>query len=71
MSYYFNRRLPLTNGLLIVPDSETPEGTEKINLKLLYEMFKDMKSHGLNSIQFLCALGIFFGLHFYTKIFNH
>ena len=53
----------MTNGLLIVPDSETPEGTEKINLKLLYEMFKDMKSHGLVFIQFLCALGIFFGLH--------
>ena len=35
MFYYFNRRLPLTNGLLTVPDSETPEGgTEKINLKI-------------------------------------
>ena len=63
MLYYFNRTLPLTNGLLIVSDGETPEGTEKINLKLLYEMFKDTKSHGLVSIQFLCALGIFFGLH--------
>ena len=41
MFYYFNGRLPLTNGLLIVPDGEVPEGTEKINLKLLYEMFKD------------------------------
>ena len=63
MFYHFNGRLPLTNGLLIVPDSETPEGTEKINLKLLYEMFEDTKSHGLVSIQFLCVLGIFFGLH--------
>ena len=63
MLYYFNRTLPLTNGLLIVSDGETPEGTEKINLKLLYEMFKDTKSHELVSIQFLCALGIFFGLH--------
>ena len=26
-------------------------------------MFKDTKSHGLVFIQFLCALGIFFGLH--------
>ena len=41
MFYYFNGRLPLTNGLLIVPDGETPDGTEKINLKLLYQMFKD------------------------------
>ena len=63
MFYYFNRRLPLTNGLLIFPDGETPKGTEKINLRLLYEMFKDTKSHGLVSIQFLCALGIYFGFH--------
>ena len=62
MFYYFNGRLPLTNGLSIVPDGKTPEGTEKINLKILFEMFKDMKSHWLVSIQFLCALGIFFGL---------
>ena len=41
MFCYFNGRLPLTNGLLIVPDGETPDGTEKINLKLLYQMFKD------------------------------
>ena len=63
MFYYFNGRLPLTNELLIVPDGETPEGTEKLNLKVLYEMFKDTQSHGLVSIQFLCALGIIFGLH--------
>ena len=63
MFYHFNRRLPQTNGLLIVPYSEVPECTEKINLKLLYEMFKDAQSHGLVSIQFLCALGIFFGLN--------
>ena len=63
MFYYFNGRLPLTNVLLIVPDSEKPKGREKINLKLLYKMFKDMKFHGLVYIQFPCALGIFFGLH--------
>ena len=62
MFYYFNGRLPLTNGLLIVPDGDVPEGTEKINLKLFYNMFKDTESHGLVSIQFLGALGIFFGL---------
>ena len=37
-----------------------PEGEEKINLKQLYEMFKDKNSHGLVSLQFLCALEIFF-----------
>ena len=59
MFYYFNGRLSLTNGLLIAPDAETPEGTEK----LLYEIFKDTKSHGLVSIQFFCALGVLFGEH--------
>ena len=53
MFYYFNGRLPLTNGLLIVPDGEVSEVTEKINLKLLYEMLKDTQSYGLTSIQFL------------------
>ena len=37
-----------------------PEGEEKINLKQLYEIFKDKNSHGLVSLQFLCALEIFF-----------
>ena len=41
MFYCFNGRLPLTNGLLIVPVGEVPKSTKKINLKHLYEMFKD------------------------------
>ena len=49
--FYHNRsRLPLTNGLLIVPDSGVPEGEEKNNLKNLYEMFRYTKSHDLVSI---------------------
>ena len=58
--YHNNGRLPLTNGLLIVPDSEVPEGEEKINLKSLYEIFRYTKSHGLVSLQFLGVLSIFF-----------
>ena len=58
--HYLNRRLLLTNDLMIIPYGEVPEGTEKINLKLLYEMFKDTELHGLVSIQFLCVLGKFF-----------
>ena len=55
----------MTNGLLTVPDSETPEGgTEKINLKILYEMFRDTKSHGLVSIQFFVRLEYFLGFIF-------
>ena len=64
--YYLNERLPLTNGLLIVPDGEGPDGEEKITLKNLYEIFKDTPSHGLVSLQFLSALGIFFGLDINT-----
>ena len=50
----------MTNGLLVVPDGNSSERS-KINLKQLYEIFKDTKSHGLVSLQFLCALDIFFG----------
>ena len=56
-----NGRLPLTNGLLIVPDGDVPGGEDKINLKNLYEMFRYTKSHGLVSMQFLGVLGTFFG----------
>ena len=66
MICYLNGILSLRNGLLIVPDEEVPERTEKINLKILYEMLKDTSSHGLVSIQFLAAIGIFFGLDIST-----
>ena len=52
----------MTNGLLIVPDREVSEGEEKINLKQLYNMFKDTNSHGLVSLQFLYTLEIFSGV---------
>ena len=59
----------MTNDLLIVPDGEVSEGTEKINLKYLYKTFKDTKFHGLVSIQFLYVLGKFLGLIFpYLKM---
>ena len=61
MFYYLNRRFPLTNDLLIVADGVVPEGEEKINLKQLYEMFKDTNFNGLVSLQFLLEIGIFFG----------
>ena len=72
MFYYFNGRLPLANGVLIAPDGKTPEGTEKINSKLLYEIFKDTQSHVLVSIQFFVHLGYFFGAtYFDIKICNY
>ena len=38
--YYFNGRLPFTNGLLPIPEGGTPDNSEKISIKTLQEMFK-------------------------------
>ena len=62
MFYYLNGRLPFTSGLIIVPDGEVPDSMEKINLKNLYSVFKNRKSHELVSLHFLCSLRAFFGL---------
>ena len=59
--YHFNGRLPLANGILSIPNGETPDGSKEISLKNLYKMFKDTESHGLVSVQFLSALNLFFG----------
>ena len=59
--YHKNARFQLTNGLIVVPDGDVPEGEEKINFKNLYEMFRYTQSHGLVSVQFLGVLSIFFG----------
>ena len=53
MFYHFNGRFSLTNGLLVIPDEETPEGSKKVSLKDLYEMFQSTKSHGFVTLQFL------------------
>ena len=54
--YTATRRLPTFNELLVVPDSDAqPE--EKINLKQLYDMFKNTNPHGIVSLPFL---GLFF-----------
>ena len=71
MFYNFNSRFPLTNELLVVTDGEMPEGSEKIYLKDLYEMFQGTKSHGLVSLQFLCTLGIFSSKYFSIKKCPH
>ena len=51
----------MVNGRLPVPDGEIPPGARKTSLKKLYELFKDTKSHGLVSLQFLSALNLFIG----------
>ena len=60
-TFYHNTGcLPLTNGLLIVPDGEALEGGDKINMKNLFEMFQQTNSHGLVSVQLLGAIHLYF-----------
>ena len=51
--YTATGRLPTFNGLLVVPDGEAPPGENKINMKQLYDLFKNTGSHGLVSLPFL------------------
>ena len=62
--YTATRRLPTFNELLVVPDSDAqPE--EKINLKQLYNMFKNTNSHSIVSLPFL---GLFFTIFMMKKV---
>ena len=50
--YLLTGRLPLSNSLLIVPDGDaTPE--ERLNMRQLYDLFKNTNSHGIVSLPFL------------------
>ena len=51
--YQLIGRLPLSNGLLVIPDGDAPPGEERVNMKSLYEMLKHTNSHGLVSLPFL------------------
>ena len=51
--YQITEQLPLSNGLLIVPDGDAPPGVDRVNMKNLYELFKQTNSHGLVSLPFL------------------
>ena len=46
-------RLPLSDSLLVILDGDPPPGEDKVNMKILYEMFKHTNSHGLVSLTFL------------------
>ena len=50
--YSLNERLPLSNSLLVVSDADVPP-EEKLNMRQLYDLFKNTNSHGLVSIPFL------------------
>ena len=45
-------RLPLSNSLLVLPDGDTPP-EEKLNMRHLYDLFKNTNSHGVVSLPFL------------------
>ena len=52
-------RLPTFNELLVVPDGDALPN-EKINLKHLYDLFKNTASHSLASMPFLGLLLYYF-----------
>ena len=58
--YTSTGRLPGTNNLIIVPDGDTTGNSSKVNMKNLYDLFKNTKSHGLVSLPFLGLLLNFF-----------
>ena len=58
--YHTTGRLPLSNGLLIVPDGDVRVGEDRVNRKSLYDMFRHTYSHGLVSLQFLGAIHYYF-----------
>ena len=60
--YTATGRLPTFNELLIVPDGEAQPGENEINMKQLYDLFKNTDSHGLVSLPFLGLL-----LHFFES----
>ena len=60
--YTATGRLPTFNELLIVPDEEAQPGENKINMKQLYDLFKNTDSHRLVFLPFLGLL-----LHFFES----
>ena len=58
--YTATGRLPTFNGLLVVPDGDAQPRENKVNMKQLYDLFKNTDSHGLVSLPFLGLLLIFF-----------
>ena len=66
--YQITGRLPLSNGLLVVPDGDPPPGEDRVNMKSLYDMFRHTISHGLVSLPFLGLLQYCFKKHDFALI---
>ena len=43
----------MSNGLLVVPEGDASPGENKLNMKQLYELFRNTNSHGIVSLPFL------------------
>ena len=67
--YSLTGRLPLSNSLLIVPDGDAPP-EEKLNMRHLYQMFKNTKSHGNVSLPFPGLIQYYLGENDQTLIKN-
>ena len=65
--YQLTGRLPLSNGLLVIPDGDLPPG---VNMKNLYQMFKHTNSHGLVSLPFLRLIQYYLEKHDFSLIKN-
>ena len=48
-------------NFLVIPDGDTPPGENKLNIKQLYELFKNTKSRGLVSLPFLGLIQFYLG----------
>ena len=66
--YQLNGRLPLSNGLLVIPDGDPPPSEDRVNMKSLYEMFRHTNSHGLVSLPFLGTLQYYLEKHDFSLI---
>ena len=51
--YQLTGRLSLSNGLLVIPVGDPPPGEDRVNMKSMYEIFRQTNSHGLVSLPFL------------------
>ena len=68
--YSYTGRLPNFNELLVVPDGDAPP-QEKLNLKHMYDLFKNTNSHGVVSIPFLGLLFHYFHQQDKLRLVRH
>ena len=54
--YELTGRLRLSNELLVIPDGDPPHGEDRVSMKSLYDIFRYINSHGLDSLPFLGIL---------------